>query len=131
MEWINIAAFALAFGALGQALLLGHLTDRIPFWLVFIPLWMPGLLIYVISFCRVAPCGPRRFAQLLIVAMAWYSIDTVVCELLWLLIPSARSHTYSAAIPHTLCYGSAVSFMVLIRGVRIARTHQKNLAQVG
>ena len=126
MGWINIAGIALAFGALGQDLLLGHLTDRVPFWLVFVPLWMPGLLVYVISFCKVAPCSPGRFAQLLIIAMVWYSIDTAVCELVWLLVPSARSHAYSAAVPHTLCYGCAVTFIVLIRGVRIGRTHHEN-----
>jgi hypothetical protein len=126
MGKINIAGWALLLGALGQALLLGHLSDRVPSWLTLVPLAGPWLLVYVISFCRVAPCGPRRFAQILTFAMAWYSFNTLGCELVWLLFPTGRSHMYSAAIPHTLCYGSAVSFIVLIRAVRDARNYQMN-----
>jgi hypothetical protein len=124
MGRINIAGFALAAGAVGQNLLLGQLVDRGPSWLIFASLFGPWLLVYVISFCRVAPCGPGRFAQILIFAMAWYSVNTFVCELVWLLVPAGRSQMYSAAIPHALCYGSALSFIVLIRAVRAARNYQ-------
>jgi hypothetical protein len=123
---INIAGWALLVGAVGQALLLGHSTDRIPTWLIIMPLLGPWLVVYVISFCRVAPCGPGRFAQILVIAMAWYSFDTFVCELVWLLIPSGRSHVYGAAVPHVLSYGGAVSFIVLIRAVRDVRNLQAN-----
>lgn len=116
MGKINVASYALAVGAIGQALLLGHLPDRIPHWLVFVPLLGPWLIGHVISFCRVAPCGPRRFAQILTFAMVWYSLDAFVCELSWLLVPASRSQMYSAVIPHVLCWGSALSFIVLMRG---------------
>ena len=124
MEKINISAFGLAFGAVGQSLLLGHLLDRYPHWFAFAPLLGPWLLVYVISFCRVAPCTPSRFRQLLVIAMAWYSLDTVVCDLLWLLVPSSRSSNYSATIPHVLCYGCTLTFIVLIRAVRSAQSYQ-------
>jgi hypothetical protein len=124
MGRINIAGWALFIGAVGQALLLGHLTDRVPSWLVFVPLSGPWLLVYVISFCRVAPCGPHRFAQLLVIAMTWYSFNTFMCELVWLFHPTGRSRMYGAAIPHALCYGSAVSFIVLVRAVRDARNYR-------
>ena len=35
-----------------------------------------------------------------------------------------RSDTIVAAIAHALCYGSAISFIVLIPAVRDARNHQ-------
>ena len=124
MGRVNIAGWALLFGAVGQTLLLGHSIDRVPTWLVFVPLLGPWLLVYVISFCRVAPCGPGRFAQMLIIAMAWYSLNTLACELVWLLVPTGRSHIYGAAIPHALCYGSALSFIELIRAVRDLRKYQ-------
>jgi hypothetical protein len=123
---INVASWALLLGAVGHALLLGRLMDRVPHWLLFVPLFGPWLLGYVISFCRVAPCGPGRFAQILIVAIAWYSINTFACELIWLLVPASRSQMYSAVIPHALCLGSAFSFIVLIRAVRDAREYRTN-----
>jgi hypothetical protein len=126
MGIINIAGYLLAAGALGQALMLGNVPHRVPFWLVFVPLLGPFLLVYVISFCRVAPCGPLRFAQLLTIAMAWYVIDTLGCESIWLFVPASRSHMYSPAIPHVLSYGCAISFVVLTRAVCDARKHAKD-----
>ena len=123
MGTINIAGWALLIGAMGQALMLGGFIKTIPFWLIFVPLLGPWLLVYVISFCRVAPCGPRRFARLLTIAMTWYSTDTLVCESVWLFVPASHSHIYPAAIPHALSYGSAVSFIVLLRAVRDARKY--------
>ena len=126
MGKINISAFGLAIGAVGQSLLLGHLFDRLPHWLLLAPLLGPWLLVYVVSFCRVAPCGPGRFAQLLVIAFTWYSIDTVICELVWLLVPTSRSQMYSATIPHVLCYGGALTFLVLTRAVRSASNYRLN-----
>ena len=122
MGKINIAGFALSLGAVGQALLLAHWIGSVS--LLVVALLGPYLLVHVISFCRVAPCGPGRFAQILIIAMAWYSFDTFACELVWLLAPTRRSDTIVAAIAHALCYGSAISFIVLIPAVRDARNHQ-------
>lgn len=129
MGKINVASWALLLGAVGQALLLGHCVDRLPHWLIEALLFGPWLVIYVISFCRVAPCSPLRFAQILIAALAWYSLNTLVCELVWLLIPASRFQTYSAVIPHALSWGSALSFIVLIRAVRDARAYQMNRPQ--
>jgi hypothetical protein len=103
--------------------MLGNAINKVPFWLIFVPLLGPYLVVHVISFCRVAPCGPSRFAQIITNAMAWYVADTVACELVWLLLPVARSHMYFAAIPHALTYGCAVSFIVLVRAVRDARQY--------
>jgi len=126
MGQINISAFGLAFGAVGQALLLGNFLDRVPDRLVFVLLLGPWLLVYAISFCKVAPCTPKRFAQLLIIAMAWYSLDTLICELVWLLVPTSRSRMYPAAIPHMLCFGAALAFIVLTRAIRYTLNYQIN-----
>ena len=123
MGKINIASWVLGLGAVGQTLMLGNTVKQVPSWLVILPLLGPWLLIYVISLCRVAPCGRRRFAQLLKVAMVWYAADSIVCELVWCLVPSARSHIYSAVIPHLLTYGCAISFIVFLRAVRPAREY--------
>ncbi len=123
MGTINIAGYVLALGAMGQALMLGNPAHIVHFWLIWVPLLGPYLLVHVISFCRVAPCDPRRFVQLLTIAMAWYVTDTLICESVWLLIPASRSHTYPAAIPHLLCYGCALAFVVLLQAVRDARAY--------
>jgi hypothetical protein len=125
MGKINITAYGLAVGTLGQSLLLGNLFDRVPHWLM-LALLGPWLLLHVISFCRLAPCGPRRFAQLLIIAMAWYSLDTVMCELVWLFVPTSRSCMYSETLPHVLCYGGALAFIPLSRAIRWARDYQSD-----
>lgn len=128
---VNITGYVLGFGAVGQSLLLGNAIQRVPLWLIFIPLLVPFLIVHVISFCRVAPCGPRRWAQMLTFAMSWYIADTAVCELVWLLQPAARSHAYSGTIPHAIAYGCAVSFVVLVRAAREARqcavAHPENI----
>lgn len=126
MGKINIAGWGLWFGAIGQALLLYDLIGRAPYWFTYVALLGPWLLVFVISFCRVAPCGPARFAQILTLAMAWYSLDTLVCELVWLFVAKDKSHLYVAALAHALCYGSAATFTVLIRAVRDARNYQSN-----
>jgi hypothetical protein len=120
---VNITGYVLGFGAVGQCLMLGNVIRQVPHWLIFTPLLVPFLIVHVISFCRVAPCGPRRWAQMLMFAMAWYIADTVVCELVWLLLPAARSHVYSAIIPHAIAYGCVVSFVVLVKAVRDARRY--------
>ena len=112
MGRVNITGYVLGFGAVGQSLLLGHAVRGIPPWLNFTPLLLPFLFLHVVSFTRVSPCGPLRFAQILTIAMAWYVADTFACELIWLLFPAARSHVYSAILPHLIAYGSAVSFIV-------------------
>ncbi len=124
MGKINLASLALWLGAIGQSLLLGHLLDRFSSWLSFLPFLGPWILVFVISFCRIAPCGPTRFAQLLVFAMGWYSLNTLGCEMVWLFVPSGRSSVYSATIPHVLAYGSAISFIVFVDAVREARRYE-------
>ena len=118
-----MTGYVLGFGAVGQALMLGNAVRSIPLWLIFMPLLTPFLLLHIISFTRVSPCGPRRFAHIVLIAMAWYVTDTVACELVWLLLPAARSHVYSAILPHVIAYGCAVSFIVLVRATREARKY--------
>jgi hypothetical protein len=82
---------------LEQALLLGHLIDRVTSWLMFMPLCGPWLLVYVISFCRVVLCGPGRFVQILIIAIPQPQLDDVSFELL------RRSEQPTAVVHETIC----------------------------
>jgi hypothetical protein len=127
MGRVNIVGLGLALGALGQGLLIGPFHYKVLSWLVIATLAGPYLLVYPIPFCRVEPCGPGRFAQILVIAMVWYSIDTFVCELFWLLAPTGRTHDVPiAVIAHGLCYGSALGFIELRRAVRDARNFEAN-----
>lgn len=127
MGWINLASLGLVIGAVGQGVLLRPMLGSLPFWPIFVWLMVPWLLVFGVSFCQVAPCGPRRFAQILIFSMAWYSLDTVACELVWLFGPRDVSYATSAAIAHALCYGGAMVLILLIRAVRGARRAAENL----
>ena len=122
MGKINVAAYGMAFGAVGHGLLLGRRFGAFPTWPIFMLLLAPWMLAHAISFCRVAPCGPRRFALLLSIAIGWYSLNTLVCELLWVSAPTAAHRISDAVIAHAIAYGGAISFIVLIRAIRAART---------
>lgn len=129
MGKINIAGYGLAVGALGQTLLLSKVLQRLPSWFILVPLLGPWLLVHVISFCRVPPCGPRRFAQILIIAMTWYSLDTFVIdviEMMWILLPTRPSDWSVTTIAHALCYGSVVSFIVLIPAAYNVENYEAN-----
>jgi hypothetical protein len=58
--------------------------------------------------------------------MCWYSLDTIVCELLWISAPMATSRVVDGVIAHAIAYGGAISFIVLIRAVRYVRTFAEN-----
>jgi hypothetical protein len=126
MGKINVAAYGMALGTIGQALLLARRFGAFPSWALFLPLLGPWILVHVISFCRVAPCGPKRFAHILISSMWWYSFDTLVCELLWMFAPTGNSRFADAVVAHAFAYGGAISFIALIRAVREARTFAEN-----
>jgi len=125
MGRINVAGWGLMFGAVGQAVLLHTRFSKVPFWMFYVPLFTPWLLVYTISFCRVAPCGPRRFAQILMLSMVWYSINTLLSELSWLFVRTAPSPVFLVVLPHALIAIGACSFFVLVPAVRMAREHEK------
>jgi hypothetical protein len=126
MGKINVAAYGMALGTLGQALMLARRPGAYPSWAMFLLLLGPWILVHLISFCKVPPCGPKRFAQILSISMWWYSFDTLCCELLWVFAPTSTSRLSVAVFAHAFAYGGATSFIVLIRAVRAARTFAEN-----
>ena len=124
---INVAGYGLALGSVGQALLIVLGFPKVPFWMLYVPLLIPWLLVHVISFSRAAPCGPRRFYQILLVAMSWYAINTLVAEVSYFALEVAPPR-YPVAIPRLLIIcGGAISFPVLIRAVRGIRRYELSL----
>jgi hypothetical protein len=124
---INLAGYGLPLGAVGQNLLIGSGFPRVSSAMVLIYLFIPWFLVHVISFCRQAPCGPRRFYQILIVAMSWYAVNTFVAEASCFAF-AVSPPRYSVAIPQLMIVcGLAISFPVLIRAVRRIRQYEVSL----
>ena len=115
MSRLHVASWGLLLGAVGQAALYNDLWPRIPLWILFAALLPPWLTVYVISFCRQAPFGPRRFRHCLIFAMCWYAIVTLLAEALHFLNrPVPRGH-FPASVARVISYAGAFSFIVLVR----------------
>jgi hypothetical protein len=112
---LNIASWGLLVGALGQAGLYHNLFPQLPTWAVMAPLALPWLTVYTISFCKVAPFGPRPFRNFLLFAICWYAVLTVIAEtLLFVFRPAPQGH-FPLFVARILTYVAALSFIVLIR----------------
>ena len=77
---INVASYGLMVGAAGQALLYRRVFTHVPNGLILGVLFLPWLTVFTISFCKAAPCGPRRFRHLLTGAMCGYALATLFAE---------------------------------------------------
>jgi hypothetical protein len=82
MGILNIASLGLLFGAVGQSVLWGPSGHH--GW-IYVSLLPPWLTIYIVSFCRQAPCGPEAFRRFLMFAISWYSITTFLLEMRYFL----------------------------------------------
>jgi hypothetical protein len=126
MGELNIASWALLIGAWGQMGFYGLLFPRLPTWAIMAPLYLPWLTVYVISFCRVAPFGPRPFRYCLTFAMCWYAVMTLLAEGLYLITrPVPLGHLPILAV--RLCtYLAALSFTVFVRVCIQLRRYELN-----
>jgi hypothetical protein len=116
MGILSIASLGLFIGAIGQMAIYARLFPRGPDWLVLGILFIPWLTVFVISFCREAPFGPRPFRCCLIFAMCWYSALTLLAEMLFFCIQPAPNGHFSLIVARVLIYlFGAASFFVFIR----------------
>jgi hypothetical protein len=122
MSTLNVASWGLLIGALGQCVLYSSLFQHLPQWLVLIPLLPPWLMVYVISFCRQAPCGPLRFRQFLLFAMCWYAATSLIADAMTVLThPFPRGHL-SLTVGRVFMYAGGLTFIVFIRAfIQIGR----------
>jgi hypothetical protein len=111
---LHIASWALLLGAIGQGVFYASLFPGFPVWALTTRLLPPWLTIYIISFCRQAPFGPRPFRYALIFAMWWYALATLLAETLNFVAHSARWGGLSALAARSVMYLSALSFAVFV-----------------
>jgi hypothetical protein len=123
MGSINVTSYGLAFGAIGQAAFFGSLFQRHD-TLIFLFLLLPWLTIYTISFCRQAPVGPRTFRYVLMFAMCWYAVVTLLAESLHFLLHSAPYGHFSFTVARWFMYLGALSFIVFVRVCIVLRRHE-------
>ena len=115
MGKLHIASWGLLLGAMGQAGLYMNLLPQRPTWAIMAPLALPWLTVYTISFCKVAPFGPRPFRNCLLFAMCWYAVLTIIAEILLFIFHPAPQGHFPVFVARILTYVAALSFIVLIR----------------
>lgn len=124
MNQLSIASWGLFIGAIGQVVfygyLLPHLSARI---LIGISL-LPWLIVFFISFCRVAPFGPKPFRYCLVFAMCWYTVVTLLAETLYLLTRPAASKRFWIIVARVPTYLGLLSFIVFVRVVFALRRYE-------
>jgi len=115
MSRLHVASFGLVIGSIGQWALYSDWMPRIPSWIIFLGLLPPWFVIYAISFCRQAPCGPRTFRHLLTFAMSWYAVITLTAEVHLLLFQPAPAGHFSNTWAAALMWAGALSYIVFGR----------------
>jgi len=115
MGKLHIASWGLLLGAMGQAGLYMNLLPQRPTWAIMAPLALPWLTVYTISFCKVAPFGPRPFRNCLLFAMCWYAVLTIIAEILLFIFHPCPARSLPSLVARILTYVAALSFIVLIR----------------
>lgn len=84
-----------------------------PAWVILVPLVLPWLTVYTISFCRVPPFGARPFRNYLLFAICWYAAMTAIAETSLFIFRPTQVH-FPAIAARILAYSGALSFIVLI-----------------
>ena len=124
MNQLSIASWGLFIGAIGQGVFYAYLFPHLPKWIVTGISLLPGLIVFVISFCKVAPFGPRPFRYCLVFAMCWYTGVTLLAETSYLLTHPAASKYFSIIAARVLTYLGLLSFIVFFRVVFALRRYE-------
>ena len=124
MNQLSIASWGLFIGAIGQGAFYGYLFPHLPTWIVTGVSLLPWLIVFVISFCRVAPFGPRPFRYCLVFVMCWYTVVTLLAETLYVLTRPAASKQFSIIVARVPTYLGLLSFIVFVRVVSALRRYE-------
>jgi len=124
MNQLSIASWGLFIGAIGQGLFYGNLLPHLSAWIVNGISLLPWLVVFVISFCKVASFGPRPFRYCLVFAMCWYTVVTLLAEALYLVARPAASEHVSIIAARVPTYLGLLSFIVFIRVVFALRRYE-------
>jgi hypothetical protein len=124
MNRLSIASLGLFIGAIGLGAFYGYLFPHLPTWIVTGISLLPCLMVFVISFCKVAPFGLRPFRYCLVFAMCWYTVATLLAEVLYLLTRPAASKHFSIIVARVPMYLGLLSFIVFVRVVFALRRHE-------
>jgi hypothetical protein len=127
---LNIANWGLIVGTTGQAILYRSVFPQKFIWLVAVMLFPPWLLIYVISFFRVPPVGPKRFRRIIIFAMCWYAGALLLFEIFHALPWISHQQDLPIGWARAVAYGAILSYIVFIRTcIEISRYDRKGRSQ--
>jgi len=104
-----------------------RLFPNLPHWVVAALVFVPWLTVFTISFCNVAPFGPRLFRRCLIFAISWYAAITLIAEALYFALHPPPSGHFPLSIARVLMYAFGIlSTVVFVRACNSLRRYETN-----
>jgi hypothetical protein len=79
---LNIASLGLFVGAVGQYWCFGRFFEKAPHWMIWSALFIPGFMVFALTFASLPPFGHRPFRRCLLFAVCWYVFATLSGEAL-------------------------------------------------
>jgi hypothetical protein len=124
MSKLSIASWGLFVGAIGQGVFYSCVFPHYSVRISVPAALLPWLTVFIISFCKQAPFGPRLFRYCLVFAMCWYGITALLAEILHLFIHGASAAQSSITVARILMYLGALSFIVFIQACFDLRAYE-------
>jgi hypothetical protein len=112
---LHLASWLLLLGAIGQGCLYYRLFPTFPDWLWTVPVLIPWLIVFFLSYFKQPPFGPRPFRYCLIFAACWYSILTLLAEALNLILKPPRHDAVVDPLARLFTYIGALGLIILVR----------------
>ena len=114
MNQLSLASWGLFIGAFGQGAFYEYLVPYLSAWIVNGISLLPWLIVFFISFCRVAPFGPKPFRYCLVFAMCWYTTVTLLAEAPFLLTHPTENMHFSIIVARVPTYLGLLSFIIFV-----------------
>jgi hypothetical protein len=114
MSTINLASHGLWIGAIGQFWFYHRPLSDFPQELVWSFLLLPWFTVFAISFFKRPPIGRRSFRLCLVSVMVWYTLVTLIAEVIQYFLHLPADGHFPIVAARILMYFGFLSFVVFI-----------------
>ena len=121
---LYLFGLSLAVGATGLQWFYVRAFSAAPSWLIWTVLFLPWLTIHVITFCKVAPFGPRPFRRCLLLVVGAYALLIVGAEDIQAVRHLPTDGVFSLTLARVLMYIGCISFIPFARAYLALRNSE-------